>query len=100
MNSYEALVQQIEVEAQSFREENQRLREGLSALIEENNRLRSENKQDPLGVFRNDYVKIADSIFNNFRNQIYQINQVLNLKIFKTFKVISKHFFIEGKRNV
>lgn len=76
MDNYEALVRQIELEAQAFRDENQKLREDLSALIEENNRLKSEDKHDPLGVFKNDYVKVADGIFNNLRHQIYQLNQV------------------------
>lgn len=76
MDNYGTLVQQIELEAQAFREENLKLRDDLATLIEENNRLRSDDKNDPLGVFKNSYVKVADAIFNNLRHQIHQISQV------------------------
>ncbi|CRK97348.1 CLUMA_CG010739, isoform A [Clunio marinus] len=75
MNNYENLVMEIEAEQKRFRYENQHLKESLVAIIEENKRLKSEEQDDPLGAFKNDYIKVADNIFNNLRNQIQSINQ-------------------------
>lgn len=76
MQRYEAMVCEIQSEAAKFRDENLLLRENLAAIIAENTRLKSQNGNDPLGVFRNDYIKIADGIFNNLRNQIFLVKKV------------------------
>lgn len=78
MQTYEALIIDIQNEAKKFRDENLLLRENLTAIIAENNRLKVQNVNDPLGAFRNDYIKVADGIFNNLRNQIFLVKKVLN----------------------
>lgn len=94
MDHYESMVIQIQVEAKKFLVENQSLKENLAAIIEENNRLKTADKDD-FGAFRNDHIAASDRIFNNLRNQIFLINQVCTflkkffLPIFKTaYKVL------------
>lgn len=75
MNSYEAMVINIQDDAKIFREENRILRESLESIIEENNQLKS-NKSDSISSFRTDYINVADRIFNSLRNQLFLLNQV------------------------
>lgn len=75
MNSYEAMVINIQDDAKIFREENRILRESLESIIEENNQLKS-NKNDSISSFRTDYINVADRIFNSLRNQLFLLNQV------------------------
>lgn len=77
MNTYEVLVIEIENETKKFREENQSLRENLAAIIVENNRLKNDDVNDPLGAFRLDYIDNSEKIFDNLRNQIFQISKVI-----------------------
>lgn len=77
MNHYESLVNEIEAEAKTFREDNQSLRENLAAIIAENNRLKTQgDSNDPLGAFRNDFILVSDRIYNNLRTQIHAVNKV------------------------
>jgi len=79
MHHYEGLVNDIQLEANKFREENRELKESLAAIIDDNNRLRAlqSNKHDEsIGAFRNDYIDVSNRIFNNLRNQLVLINQV------------------------
>ena len=76
MRTYETLAIEIQNESKIFRKDNENLKENLLALIEENKRLKSQNPNDLLGAFRNEYINVADSIFNNLRNQLFLIKKV------------------------
>lgn len=76
MRTYEALAVEIQNESKTFREENQSLKGNLAFLIEENKRLKSQDPNDLLGAFRNEYINVADSIFNNLRSQLFLIKKV------------------------
>ena len=78
MNSYEALVIEIQNEARNFQVDNQNLRRNLENCIAENKQLRSQIPDDPIAEFRNNYIEVADKIFNNMRNQLvlcYKVNE-------------------------
>lgn len=82
MNSYEKLVADIQHEARSFQEENRQLRENLAAIIDENNRLRSQQRdgnsnEDFVGNFRRDYIEMAEKIFRNLREQFVLCTKVM-----------------------
>lgn len=76
MNIYEALALEIGTDTAKFREENKSLVENLAAVIAENNRLNTQVKEDPLGVFRNDYVKTTEEVIHALRSQIYHLSKV------------------------
>lgn len=76
MQTYEALAIEIQKESKISKRENESLKENLATLIEENKRLKSQNPNDLLGAFRNEYINVADSIFNNLRNQLFLIKKV------------------------
>lgn len=77
MNNYEALVIEIQKEARKFQSENEQLKENLGAIITENNRLKQQENDDPLGIFRSNYIEVADQIFNNLRNQLLLSHKVI-----------------------
>lgn len=79
MRTYESVAIEIQNESKIFRDENQSLKENLATLIEENQRLRSQNANDLVSTFRNEYINVADSIFNNLRNQLFLIKKVSRL---------------------
>lgn len=76
MQKYEALIIDIQSEAKKFRDENLVLRENLATVVSENNRLTTQSVNDPLSVFRNNYIKVADFIFNSLRNKIFLVKKV------------------------
>lgn len=82
MNNYEQLVADIQNEARNFQEENRQLKENLAAIIDENNRLRSQQRdgksseEDLVGNFRRDYIEMAEKIFRNLREQFVLCTKV------------------------
>lgn len=76
MQTYEALIIDIQSEAKKFRDENLVLRENLAAVVSENNRLMAQSANDSLGVFRNNYIKVAEFIFNSLRSKIFLVKKV------------------------
>lgn len=84
MNNYEDKVMEIQNEARIFREDNKKLREELKSAIAENKLLKNQFDEDPIVQFRNNYIEVADNIFNNMRKQlllVYEVN-ILLLDIF------------------
>jgi hypothetical protein len=98
LNNYEDLVHNIQLEARNFQEENNQLRENLAALIEENNRLRSHERVDSIGVFKNEYIAVADKIFNNLRSQLLLSYKVYDFLIkFTTHYTFTRTLFLQNQ---
>lgn len=77
MSEYEAIVVETQNEARLLRDENRELKESLNSIIDQHNRFVTSNEaNDSLDAFRKDYISVADSIFNNLRNQMLLIHKV------------------------
>lgn len=92
MNSYEALVVEIQNEARNFRDDNQKLKRNLENVIEENRRLRNEvHIEDPVTQFRSNYIEVADKIINTLRNQLVLCYKVYTSIIFIKIQKFPNH---------
>lgn len=76
MNSYEALVVEIQDEAKQFRFENEKLREEFAAVVAENTELKNQTSpNEVLADFRREHLAADDRIFVNLRNQIFFLSK-------------------------
>lgn len=87
MRNYEDMISDIQQESECFKNECQKLKEALNAVIAENDRLKLQaNQPDNIAAFKNDFIAVSDSIANNLRQQLYAVNKVRKKELLELSK--------------